>query len=63
VHGFVAGLFNVSMDLQTFKQHLRDFLISIKEFSPEDSAELFYEEQQVHANYSTLLLLATACTF
>ena len=30
---FVAGLFDVSMDVATFKQHLRDFLVQLKEFS------------------------------
>jgi exportin-1 len=44
VANFVQGLFNTSMDLPTFKQHVRDFLITIKEFSVEDNADLFYEE-------------------
>jgi exportin-1 len=30
---FVQGLFDVSMDVATFKQHLRDFLVQLKEFS------------------------------
>ena len=45
--GFVSGLFQLQLDINTFKQHLRDFLISIKEFTPEDSADLFYAETQV----------------
>ncbi|CAM9492198.1 unnamed protein product [Sphacelaria rigidula] len=32
------------MDLTTFKLHLRDFLVTLKEFSTEDNADLFYEE-------------------
>eukprot|EP01040_Poterioochromonas_malhamensis_P010376 gene10376-11292_t len=30
---FVNGLFDVSMDLTAFKQHLRDFLVNVKEFA------------------------------
>eukprot|EP00640_Fibrocapsa_japonica_P002556 CAMPEP_0113937454 /NCGR_PEP_ID=MMETSP1339-20121228/4074_1 /TAXON_ID=94617 /ORGANISM="Fibrocapsa japonica" /LENGTH=254 /DNA_ID=CAMNT_0000940225 /DNA_START=72 /DNA_END=836 /DNA_ORIENTATION=- /assembly_acc=CAM_ASM_000762 len=43
---FVVGLFNVNMDLQSFKTHLRDFLIQLKEFSAEDNTDLFNEENQ-----------------
>lgn len=31
---FVQGLFNVNMDPIAFKQHLRDFLIALKEVTP-----------------------------
>lgn len=41
---FVAGLFDVSMDQFAFKQHLRDFLVTIKEFESEDNSDLFAEE-------------------
>jgi exportin-1 len=41
---FVNGCFDVSKDLTAFKQHLRDFLITIKEFSDEDNSELYREE-------------------
>ncbi|KAL4170384.1 hypothetical protein KRP22_011285 [Phytophthora ramorum] len=34
----------MSKDLPTFKKHLRDFLVNIKEFAGEDNAELFLEE-------------------
>lgn len=44
VAGFVAGLLNAEMDLNTFKLHLRDFLVTLKEFSTEDNADLFLEE-------------------
>ena len=33
---FVDGAFDIKMDLATFKIHLRDFLIELKEFSAED---------------------------
>ncbi|POM64915.1 CRM1 C terminal Exportin 1-like protein, partial [Phytophthora palmivora] len=41
---FVVGCFDMSKDLATFKKHLRDFLVNIKEFAGEDNAELFLEE-------------------
>ena len=41
---FVLGLFDVSKDLAAFKQHLRDFLITVKEFESEDNSDLFAEE-------------------
>ncbi len=44
---FVSGLFNTSIDLATFKQNMRDFLITIKEFSAEDNSELWHEETTV----------------
>ncbi len=44
---FVAGLFNITIDLPTFKQNMRDFLITIKEFSVEDNSELWHEETAV----------------
>ena len=44
VIAFVVGLFDVTKDLTAFKQHLRDFLIAVKEFSSEDNSELFAEE-------------------
>jgi exportin-1 len=49
---FVNGLFEISQDLMAFKQHLRDFLIAIKEFEVEDNADLFIEE--VEADAATL---------
>lgn len=45
---FLKGLFDLHHDLPTFKAHLRDFLISLKEFSA-DEAELFLEEQELEA--------------
>jgi len=39
-------MFDVKMDLSSFKTHLRDFLIELKEFSAEDNSALFAEEQE-----------------
>ncbi|CAM9678033.1 unnamed protein product, partial [Phaeothamnion confervicola] len=44
VAAFVRGLFDANMDVAAFKQHLRDFLVTLKEFQVEDNADLFYEE-------------------
>mmetsp|Transcript_55895 Transcript_55895/g.118874 ORF Transcript_55895/g.118874 Transcript_55895/m.118874 type:complete len:1093 (-) Transcript_55895:163-3441(-) len=46
VSKFVEGMFDLKMDLPTFKTHLRDFLIQLKEFSVEDNSGLFGEEQE-----------------
>ena len=46
VSKFLEGMFDTSMDLPTFKTHLRDFLITLKEFSAEDNSALFVEEQE-----------------
>jgi len=45
VSKFIDGMFDLNMDLPTFKTHLRDFLIQLKEFSAEDNTSLFSEEQ------------------
>jgi exportin-1 len=49
VSKFVEGMFDVKMDLPTFKVHLRDFLIQLKEFSIEDNSGLFGEEAEMEA--------------
>mmetsp|Transcript_20337 Transcript_20337/g.44025 ORF Transcript_20337/g.44025 Transcript_20337/m.44025 type:complete len:1080 (+) Transcript_20337:274-3513(+) len=46
---FVEGMFDTRMDLATFKTHLRDFLIELKEFSAEDNAALYAEEKEREA--------------
>ena len=46
VSAFVDGMFDLKMDLPTFKTHLRDFLIQLKEFSAEDNSGLYGEEQE-----------------
>jgi len=43
---FVEGMFDIKMDLPSFKTHLRDFLIQLKEFSEEDNAALYNEETE-----------------
>lgn len=47
VSNFIDGMFDLKMDLQTFKLHLRDFLIQLKEFSAEDNTGLFSEEEDM----------------
>jgi exportin-1 len=49
VSHFVEGIFDLNMDLPTFKTHLRDFLIQLKEFSVEDNSGLFQEETDKEA--------------
>ena len=46
VDNFSRGLLELNGDLNTFKLHLRDFLIQLKEFSSEDP-ELWMEERQL----------------
>merc|ERR1712146_187117 len=41
---FVGGLFDLSKDFVAYKTHLRDFLIDLKEFSEENNAEWYAEE-------------------
>ena len=38
---------DLSKDMETFKQHIRDFLISMKEFECEDNSELFMDEKAI----------------
>ena len=47
VSKFVQGMFNLKMDLPSFKTHLRDFLIQLKEFSVEDNSGLFRDEKEM----------------
>jgi exportin-1 len=42
---FVDGMLDIKMDLPTFKTHLRDFLIELKEFQEDDNSALYTEEQ------------------
>ena len=46
VQHFVYGFFELNKDHVLFKSHLRDFLISLKEFSTEDNADLYREERE-----------------
>lgn len=43
---FVQGLFDLNKDLDTFKAHVRDFLIQLKEFAG-DNTDLFIEEHEL----------------
>merc|ERR1712168_1716912 len=42
----VTGLFNLTQDIPGFKDHLRDFLVQIREFTGEDDSDLFLEERE-----------------
>ena len=46
IRDFVDALFQYNSDLPTFKLKLRDFLISMKEYSSSDSADLFAEDRE-----------------
>lgn len=58
VSSFVEGVFNLKMDLPSFKGHLRDFLIQLKEFSVEDNSGLFSEETEQEARKREEAVLA-----
>ncbi|XP_076306082.1 LOW QUALITY PROTEIN: exportin-1-like [Tachypleus tridentatus] len=42
----VQGFFNLDQDIPAFKEHLRDFLVQIREFAGEDDSDLFLEERE-----------------
>ena len=42
----VQGLFNLNQDIPAFKEHLRDFLVQIREFTGADDSDLFLEERE-----------------
>lgn len=41
---FVKGLYESRLDLSSFKNHIRDFLVQSKEFSAQDNKDLYAEE-------------------
>ncbi|XP_067943682.1 exportin-1-like [Watersipora subatra] len=43
---FIEGLFSFDADIPQFKEHLRDFLVQIKEFAGDDPSDLFLEERE-----------------
>ncbi|XP_055956822.1 exportin-1 [Patella vulgata] len=43
---FIKGLFSFDRDFAAFKEHLRDFLVQIREFAGEDLSDLFLEERE-----------------
>lgn len=48
INNFIESLFNNNNDINRFKMILRDFLISLKEFSG-DNSELFREDREAEA--------------
>ena len=42
----MTGLFNLNQDIPGFKDHLRDFLVQIREFTGEDDTDLYLEERE-----------------
>uniref|UniRef100_T1DC64 Exportin-1 n=1 Tax=Cupiennius salei TaxID=6928 RepID=T1DC64_CUPSA len=42
----VSGFFNLDQDIPQFKEHLRDFLVQIREVTGEDDSDLFLEERE-----------------
>lgn len=49
IQNFVKSMFECNSDLNRFKLTLRDFLISLREFSSGDNAELYAEEKEQEA--------------
>lgn len=43
---FIEGLFSFDQDIPQFKEHLRDFIVQIREFAGEDNSDLFLEERE-----------------
>ncbi|CAH1183729.1 unnamed protein product [Ceutorhynchus assimilis] len=43
----VQGMFSLNQDLVAFKEHLRDFLVQIREYIGEDDSDLFLEEREI----------------
>jgi len=42
----VQGMFTLNQDVNAFKEHLRDFLVQIREFTGEDDTDLYLEERE-----------------
>ncbi|XP_033735453.1 exportin-1-like [Pecten maximus] len=43
---FIEGAFSFDRDIPAFKEHVRDFLVQIREFAGEDNSDLFLEERE-----------------
>lgn len=43
---FIKGLFSFDQDIGAFREHVRDFLVQIREFSGADLADLYLEERE-----------------
>ena len=50
VQQFVLGLFELHRDYNAFRTHLRDFLVTLKEFQGDDANELFISDREAEAN-------------
>nr|CAG4651571.1 EOG090X00LI [Triops cancriformis] len=42
----VEGLFHLDQDIPAFREHLRDFLVQIRDYTGEDDSDLFLEERE-----------------
>lgn len=42
----VTGLFHLNQDVSAFKEHLRDFLVQIREVTGDDDSDLYLEERE-----------------
>ena len=49
IHAFVVNMLDTSIGIEGYKQCVRDFLITCKEFATEDNKELYLEEYEVRA--------------
>lgn len=43
---FIKGLFALDTDVSAFREHLRDFLVQIREITGEDLSDLYLEERE-----------------
>eukprot|EP01137_Pigoraptor_chileana_P009639 Opistho-2@3850 len=50
IEASVNGMAQLCQDLPSFKKHLRDFLVQIKEFAGQDNRDLFLEETENDRN-------------
>lgn len=55
---FVQGLFDMTKDSAAYKQHVRDFLIELREFKTEDNSQLYAEEAAAKAETQRQAMLA-----
>ncbi len=49
IRQFVVGLFELHRDYNAFRSHLRDFLVTLKEFQGEDASDLYISEREAEA--------------
>lgn len=43
---FIDGLFSFNQDVALFREHIRDFLVQIREVAGEDLSDLYLEERE-----------------